>query len=103
MGRCSFFSICHGPPTDRPLNESNLAGVRKWTVDGERCFKFWASQNSDCSICIRVCPYNEDFSRWYHRLGRRLAGTSLRRLMLWLDSRLGYGRRKQPNVWWLAE
>ncbi|GAB4447031.1 MAG: hypothetical protein Kow0031_29590 [Anaerolineae bacterium] len=100
---CPAKAIPHGPPVDRPLNESNLTGVRKWTVDGENCFKFWASQNSDCSICIRVCPYNKDFSRWYHRLGCRLAGTPLRRLMLWLDTRLGYGRRKRPNVWWLAK
>ncbi len=57
-----------------------------------RCPPRWlAAQNSDCAICVRVCPSNKDFSKWWLRLGRRLAGTPLRRLMLWLDVRLGYG------------
>ena len=39
--------------------------MRKWSVDAEKCFGFWVGQNSDCSICIRVCPYNKDFSKWW--------------------------------------
>jgi reductive dehalogenase len=97
---CPAQAIPAGDPTERPYNQSNLAGVRKWTVDGEKCFNFWANQNSDCSICIRVCPYNKDYSRWYHRLARRLAGTALRGLLLRLDERLGYGRRLKPGQWW---
>jgi reductive dehalogenase len=99
---CPAKAIPNFIPTDEILNESNISGVRKWTVDGEKCFKFWASQNSDCSICIRVCPFNKDYRRWYHRLGRRLAGTRLRRLMLKLDGRLGFGERRAPRAWWGA-
>lgn len=97
---CPARAIPDAGPTDQPHNQSNLIGVRKWTADGEKCFNFWASQNSDCSICIRVCPYNKDFSKWMHRLGRRLAGTALRNLMLKLDVWLGYGARKTPKLWW---
>ncbi len=97
---CPAKAIPHGAPAVEPLNESSIAGVRKWSVDGERCFRFWASQNSDCSICIRVCPYNKDFGKRRHRLGRRLAGTRLRKLMLKLDGWLGYGERMQPKRWW---
>jgi epoxyqueuosine reductase len=97
---CPAKAISNFIPTDQIYNQSNIVGVRKWSVDGEKCFKFWANQNSDCSICIRVCPYNKDFSRWYHRLGRRLAGTPLRTLMLKLDVWLGYGERQSPNSWW---
>lgn len=100
---CPAKAIPHGAPSAEPLNESSIVGVRKWSVDGERCFRFWASQNSDCSICIRVCPYNKDYSRWWHRAGRRLAGTRLRRLMLKLDVWLGYGERKQPKSWWRSQ
>jgi epoxyqueuosine reductase len=34
-------------------------GVLKWTANGERCFSFWCEQGNDCSICIKVCPYNK--------------------------------------------
>ena len=97
---CPVKAIPAGPPSLEVHNESNLKGVRKWSVDGEKCFSFWVGQNSDCSICIRVCPYNKDYSKWWNRLGRRLAGTPLRRFMLWLDGRLGFGKRMPPKKWW---
>jgi len=74
--------------------------VNKWTTHAEKCFKFWAAQNSDCSICIRVCPYNRDFSHWYNRLWRDLAGTRLRHLMLWIDQRFSPRGRASSQKWW---
>ncbi len=97
---CPPKAISGDRPTDRLYNRSNITGVRKWSVDGERCFNFWSNQNSDCSICIRVCPYNKDYSMWIHRLGRWLAGTPLRKLLLKLDVWLRYGVRKPSGSWW---
>lgn len=100
---CPVKAIPHDEPTATRHNQSNIQGVRKWSVDGEKCFGYWAAQNSDCSICIRVCPYNKDYGKWWHRLGQRLAGTRLRRLMLALDQRLGYGERMRPGDWWAGQ
>ncbi|MDP6868972.1 MAG: 4Fe-4S double cluster binding domain-containing protein, partial [Acidimicrobiales bacterium] len=97
---CPPGAITDGSPTSVKLNRSTIGGVRKWTTDGEKCFSYWAQIVSDCMICIRVCPYNKDFSKWYNRLGRRLAATRLRRVMGWLHGRLGYGRRLRPRDWW---
>jgi epoxyqueuosine reductase len=99
-GNCPVRAIPDGAPARDQHNCSNIKGVRKWSVDGEKCFGYWAAQNSDCSICIRVCPYNKEYSRWYHRLGQQLAGTPLRGFMLWLDQKLGYGQRMAPKKWW---
>jgi ferredoxin len=95
-------AIPDGPPSKKAHNQSNIIGVKKWSVDGEKCFGFWAAQNTDCSICIRVCPYNKDYSRWLHKLGLRLAGTRLRHFILWLDVKLGYGERQKSSLWWLG-
>lgn len=97
---CPVNAIPAGAPSDEIFNQSNIKGIRKWTVDGEKCFGFWASQNSDCSICIRVCPYNKDYSKWWVRLGRRLSNSPLRGFMLWLDGKLGFGERIKPKRWW---
>jgi reductive dehalogenase len=97
---CPAKAIPHGEPSDRVYNRSNLVGVRKWSVDAEKCFGFWVGQNSDCSICIRVCPYNKDFSKWWNRIGRWLAGTPLRTWMLRLDVWLGFGARRRASWWW---
>ncbi len=97
---CPVKAISDGPPSKEIYNQSNIRGVRKWSVDGEKCFGFWTAQNTDCSICIRVCPYNKDFSRWYHRIGLKLAGTWLRNFILWLDIKTGYGKREKSSHWW---
>ncbi|MEZ4677645.1 MAG: reductive dehalogenase domain-containing protein [Caldilineaceae bacterium] len=49
---CPVKAIPQGAPSAEPHNQSNIQGVRKWSVDGEKCFGYWAAQNSDCSICI---------------------------------------------------
>ena len=49
---------------------------------------------------MRVCPYNKDYSKWTMRLFQKLMGSGLRRWMLKLDDRLGYGGRVLPRDWW---
>ena len=97
---CPVKAIPDGPPGPPPPGPSYLKGVTKWTVNAERCFSFWVAQNTDCSICIRVCPYNRPFATWQSRMWRWLAGTRWRRLALWWDKRVGHGRRLAPSAWW---
>lgn len=86
-------------PSTTVYNRSKLIGVSKWTVHAEKCFKFWTNQNTDCSICNRICPYNCDHSKWYNRCWRKLAGTPLRKLALWLDDK-GVDRSRHKSAWW---
>jgi reductive dehalogenase len=97
---CPPRAIAAGPPTAEIPNRSNMIGVRKWQLDAEKCFTYWTNLGSDCGVCIRVCPFNKDFSRRIMRIARRLAGTPLRRLILKLDIWFGYGRREAPKSWW---
>ena len=97
---CPARAIDGGEPSTVVHNRSNIQGIRKWTTDAEKCFRFWANQNTDCSICVRVCPYNRDFRSWRNRAWRWLAGTWLRRLALWLDRVGGRGQRLRPSRWW---
>ncbi len=110
MGVADFCNICtkcadacpakalpYGPPTEGG-GASAIQGVRKWTSDAEKCFGFWAKMSSDCAICMRVCPFNRDFTRIKNRLWLRLALSRFRKLALWLDRKRG-GRVK-PTDWW---
>ena len=96
---CPPGAIPSDGPSKKIHNRSNLIGVAKWTVNAEKCFKFWVNQNTDCSICIRVCPFNRDYQHWYNRCWRRLANSPLRRLALWLDDKL-VNRRRHKSAWW---
>jgi len=99
---CPARAIADGEPSTLVHNRSNIQGIRKWTTDAEKCFRFWANQNTDCSICVRVCPYNRDYNGWWSRTWRWMAGTPLRRIALWLDRRSGRGERLKPSRWWHA-
>ena len=97
---CPPKALPYGPPTPQGPNRSSIRGVTKWTADCEKCFGYWTKMRSDCAICMRVCPFNKDYSRWPMRAFRWLAGGRLRRAALWLDGRLGFGDRVRPSQWW---
>jgi len=97
---CPSDAIPAGDPSSERHNRSNIAGISKWSVDGERCFGYWAKINSDCSVCIRACPYTRDYRLRRNRWWARLAGTRYRRLALWLHGRSSVGARVSPAEWW---
>ena len=95
---CPVKALPFGPPEVGGKNVSAIQGVRKWTSDAEKCFSFWAKTATDCAICMRVCPFNRDFSKPGHRLWLRLALSRFRRFALWLDRKRG--QRVKPQNWW---
>jgi epoxyqueuosine reductase len=97
---CPPQAIDHGDPSDYRFGRSNIKGVRKWTTDAEKCFKFWVSRGSDCANCIRSCPYNKDFTKWPFRALRWALGTPLRRLALRADDALNMHHQMEPSGWW---
>jgi reductive dehalogenase len=97
---CPVKALPFGAPSDEAANPSAIKGVVKWTSDAEKCFGYWAKLASDCAICMRVCPFNRDFSTWRNRLWLKLALSPLRKLALWLDDRSGRAKRTKPKDWW---
>jgi epoxyqueuosine reductase QueG len=101
---CPPQAISYNKPTEIVPSPSMIKGVRKWQVDPEKCFKFWTNQGTECGVCMRVCPYNKDVSRFwsraYYRAWQRLAASPLKRLALWLDVKLGFGKRIRPSAYW---
>ncbi|MFT5614952.1 MAG: epoxyqueuosine reductase [Granulosicoccus sp.] len=95
---CPPKALPFGPPEVGGSNNSAIKGVRKWTSDAEKCFGFWAKTRTDCAICMRVCPFNRDFSKRRHRLWLKLALSPLRKFALWLDR--NRGKRAKPADWW---
>jgi len=95
---CPVKALPFGPPKVGGNTISSIKGVRKWTSDAEKCFGFWAKLSSDCAICMRVCPFNRDFTKPVHRLWLTIALSRWRRVALWLDR--NRGKRAKPGTWW---
>ena len=96
---CPPRAIPFGEPSVEPPNKSSFSHIRKWSTNAEKCFNFWGNQNTECSICIRVCPYNRHFKTWWDKSWRWLAGTRMRRVALWLDRFRDAGRMSAKS-WW---
>lgn len=104
--RCADACPVKALPFDEPKaggNQSSIKGVVKWTSDAEKCFGYWAKLASDCAICMRVCPFNRDYSKASNRWWLKLALSPLRKLALWLDDKSERAKRKKPRDWWAGE
>lgn len=98
---CPPQAIDHGEPSTYTFNRSNIKGIRKWTTDGEKCFKFWVSRGTDCANCVRTCPYNKDRTRiWSRVMVWMLGHAPLRRLALKIDDRMRLHDQIKPSAWW---
>ncbi len=99
--KCPSRSIDSGPPTAEPHNKSNRENVNTWHINAEKCLAFWVENRTDCSNCIRVCPFNKapgilhDMVRWGINNARFLD-----RLYLWGDDFMGYGKRINSRKYW---
>ena len=54
--------------------------------------------NTDCAVCIRVCPFTRDYTRFWNRAWLRLAGSRLRKFALRLDHKSTRGNGKDAFV-----
>lgn len=97
---CPPQAIDHGEPSTYRFNNSNIKGIKKWTTDAEKCFKFWVVKGSDCANCIRTCPYNKDYRRLWPKIMRVLLGTKLRKLALIIDDKMRLHDQVRPSSWW---
>ena len=60
---CPSQAISEGEMTTEGPNLSSHHGPLKWYVDGFKCYSYWARNRMDCSVCIRVCPFNKKEGR----------------------------------------
>jgi epoxyqueuosine reductase len=97
---CPVKALPFGPPTADTKSQSTLKGVVKWSSEPEKCFGYWAKLASDCAICLRVCPFNRDFSKWWNRAWLKLALSPLRKLALRIDDWSKRAERTKPSQWW---
>ena len=57
--QCPPKAIPSGEKTTEAITISNNSGVKKWMINPEQCYRFWAANRTDCANCIQVCPFNQ--------------------------------------------
>lgn len=66
--RCPSGAIPFGPKVEHN-------GIMKWKLDEERCYRYWHTVGTDCSICMATCPWTKPHI-WLHRGASRLAAVA---------------------------
>ena len=81
--------------------KSNNPGIKKWYVNVESCYGFWTKNGSECSNCIRSCPYNKR-DGLLHRAVMWFVQHApwMNRLIIKMDDLLGYGRQRDNTTFW---
>lgn len=81
--------------------KSNNPGVKKWFVDVERCYGFWILNGSECSNCIRSCPFNKRNGLLHRTVMWFTQHASwMNRFILRMDDLVGYGIQEPSSSFW---
>jgi len=70
-----------------------IRGVKKWQSDQESCYRFWRIQGSDCSLCIKVCPFSHPDTPLHNVVRWAVRRNNLARRLALSGDDLFYGRR----------
>jgi reductive dehalogenase len=89
---------------------SNNPGAYKWYVDVDSCYNYWVKNSTDCSNCIRVCPFTKppgiahDLARFFIK-----RFPFLNPLWLRMDNFMAlfpwwrYGKKDNPQRFWKSK
>lgn len=98
---CPGQAIGYGPPTDRVISICNRPGLFRWPIDAEKCFGYISRMDTDCAVCMRVCPFNKgagilhEWVRWGVKNTRWLHS-----LFITMDNLWGYGKQATTERFW---
>ena len=98
FGVQDFCDFCRKCATNCPSGsiESGVKGVyrgvEKWKVEQDSCYKYWRTLGSDCSVCIKVCPYSHPDTILHNLVRWAVRRNKLARRLALLGDDLFYGR-----------
>jgi reductive dehalogenase len=70
--RCEICADCCPSGAIPRGGKTEHNGVRKWKIDEERCYAYWHTVGTDCSLCMSRCPWTKP-PTWIHRAAVGLA------------------------------
>ncbi len=98
---CPSQAIPYGEKSFEASTVSSTSGIKKWSVNAEKCYFGWTANGSACSNCIRSCPFNKP-EGWLHEATRILIGAksgSIDKILVKLDDASGFGLEPKFKFW----
>jgi len=79
-------------------------GYERWSADVEKCTKMRVGNQygSGCGTCLKVCPWSKPYTPFHRMVNWTMRHVPLtRRMAVWADDLLGYGKPTPDWQWWL--
>ncbi len=81
--------------------KSNNPGIKKWYINAEACYGFWIENGSECSNCIRSCPYNKKDGFLHRAILWIIQNVPwLNRFIIIMDDVVRYGKQHDNKRFW---
>jgi len=91
------------PPRAIPMEEKTVVnGPLRWKIDDQKCFGYWGRTGTDCSICMRVCPWSHARTLPHRLIVNSVARNRLARRIVHRMDDVFYGKmptEKSPPDW----
>ncbi|MFW9907820.1 MAG: reductive dehalogenase [Candidatus Thorarchaeota archaeon] len=82
-------------------SKSNNPRVKKWYVNVDTCYGFWVENGSECSNCIRSCPFNKKDGVLHRSILWIIQHLPwLNHLILKADNIAGFGKQHDNTEFW---
>ena len=95
---CPSQAISSGEPTLEGPTISNFSGTRRWYINPEACFLFWAKNWMDCNNCVKMCPFNKPSGKLHNAARFTIKHLPLLNpLLVKVDDLSGYGKPIKTN------
>jgi reductive dehalogenase len=78
-------------------------GYEKWPIDVEKCttMRVGNPNGSGCGTCMKSCPWNKPYTPFHRSVMWTMRHFPIsRRLAIWGDGLIGYGKPKPEDKWW---
>lgn len=79
-------------------------GYERWPLDVEKCtgMRVGNQRGCGCGTCIKVCPWNKPDTSFHRLVNWTVRHVPvIRRMAVWADDILGYGKPEEEWKWWL--
>lgn len=79
-------------------------GYEKWDNNVAKCtaMRVGNQHGSGCGTCIKVCPWNKPYTPFHRTVNWSMRKfPALRKIGIWADELLGYGKPNDMQKWWL--